>query len=142
LKLINAARKHSTELFKPANEGISEEHRADLKAKIESEKIQAFNSYKYATDIGCEQIYDSMYRIVSAAAHTTPRALENYAEEDAAGNVLTARDGPSEGSIPQRLHDFAYFLIKALSGLQEVFGCMNEAEISGLSNKLTKVPKR
>ncbi|WP_129141752.1 DUF5677 domain-containing protein [Modicisalibacter coralii] len=142
LKLINADRKHSTDLFKPANEGISEKHRTDLKARVEGEKIQAFNSYKYATDIGCEHIYDSMCRIVSAAAHTTPRALVDYAEEDAAGNVLSARDGPSEGSIPQRLHEFAHFLIQALSGLQEVFGCINEAEISRLTEMLMNVPKK
>ena len=142
LKLINAARKHSTDLFKLANEGIPEEHRSDLKARVEGEKIQAFNSYKYATDIGCGHIYDSMYRIVSAAVHTTPRALLDYAEADAAGNLMTARDGPSEGSIPQRLHDFSHFLIEALSGLQEVFGCINEAEISGLSEMLMEVTKK
>lgn len=142
LKLINAARKHPTDLFKLANEGISEEHRIGLKARVESEKIQAFNSYKYATDIGCEHIYDIMYRVVSAEAHTTPRALLNYVETDAADNVITARDGPSEGNIPQRLHDFAHFLINALSGLQEVFGCSNESEISGLSEMLMEATKK
>lgn len=142
LKLINAARKHSSDLFRPANEGVSDEHRIDLKSRVEGEKIEAFNCYNYAVRIGCEAIYDSMYRLLSAAAHTTPRALEHYAEEDSAGVVLLARDGPSEGNIPQRLHDFAYFMIKALSGLQEVFGCLDNDEIERLLKQLSEVPKR
>ncbi|MHB8810311.1 MAG: DUF5677 domain-containing protein [Desulfobulbaceae bacterium] len=141
LKFINAARKHSSELFQPANEGISEEHRSNLKARIEDEKIQAFNSYNYAVKIGCEGLYDSMYRLLSSAAHTAPRALINYAEEDTSGAVLSARDGPSEGDIPQRLYDFAYFIIKALSGLQEVFGCLGQTEIQHLTEYLSRVPK-
>tara|TARA_R110001599_G_scaffold87470_1_gene233321 strand:- start:1725 stop:2354 length:630 start_codon:yes stop_codon:yes gene_type:complete len=75
LKLINSARKHTDELFQQVNDDISEEHQTDLKARVESEKIQVFNTYENAAKIGCEKIYDSMYRIASAAIHTTPRAL-------------------------------------------------------------------
>ncbi len=142
LKLINAARKHSSELFKPVNDGISEKHRSYLKAQVEDKKIQAFNSYNYAAKIGCEGIYDSMYRLLSSAAHTAPRALESYAEVDAKGVVLSAKDGPSESDIPQRLHDFAYFIIKALSGLQEVFGCLDKEEIDRLLEELSMVPTK
>nr|WP_297460826.1 DUF5677 domain-containing protein [uncultured Halomonas sp.] len=141
LKLINAAKKHSSELFKPANEGISEEHRSNLKDRVEGEKIQTFNSHNYAAKIGCEGIYDSMYRLLSSAVHTSPRALVGYSEEDASGIVLSARDGPSEGDIPQRLHGFAYFIIKTLSGLQEVFECLDQAEIERLTAGLNKCQK-
>lgn len=142
LKLINASRKHSSGLFKPANEGISEAHRLGLKGRVEGEKIQAHNSYDYAVKIGCEEIYDSMYRIHSAETHTAPRALERYAVEDVSGVVLSARDAPSEGDIPQRLCDFAYFIIKALSGLREVFGCLDKEEIDRLLEDLNKVRKK
>jgi hypothetical protein len=135
LKLINSARKHSDELFQQINDGISREHHADLKERVESEKIQAFNSYNYAVKIGCENIYDSMYRIASSAVHTTPRSLVSYCEENDEGIVLSVRDGPVHGDIPQRLHDFAYFTIKALSGLQEVFDRLNQEEIDRLSEK-------
>lgn len=141
LKLINSVRKHTDELFQQVNDGISAEHQAELKALVESEKIQAFNSYNYAAKIGCEKIYDSMYRITSAAIHTTPRALGSYSEEDDKGILISVRDGPSRDQIPQRLHDFSHFTIKALSGLREVFGCLNQEEIDRLSEKLQQVPK-
>lgn len=139
LKLINASRKHSSGLFKPTNEGISEAHRLGLKDRVESEKIQAHNSYNYAVKIGCEEIYDSMYRIHSAETHTAPRALERYAVEDASGVVLSAKDAPSEDEIPQRLYDYSYFIIKALSGLMEVFGCLDKEEIDRLLEDLSNV---
>lgn len=135
LKLINSARKHSDALFNQVNDGISQEHHTDLRARVESEKIQAFNSYNYAVKIGCETIYDSMYRIASSAVHTTPRALVNCCEENDDGVVLSVRDGPAHGDINQRLHDFAYFLVRALSGLQEVFDCFNKEQIDQLSEK-------
>jgi hypothetical protein len=141
LKLINSVSKHTDELFQQVNDGISEEHKAELKARVESEKIQAFDSYNYAAKIGCEKIYDSMYRIASAAIHTTPRALGSYSEENDKGILISVRDGPSRDQIPQRLHDFAHFTIKALSGLQEVFGCSNQENINRLSEKLQQVPK-
>lgn len=111
LKLINAVRKHKDDLFQQANDGISGQHQEDLKAKVESEKIQAFNSYNYAARIGCENIYDSMHRITSSAVHTTLRALVDYSEENDEGILLSVRDCPSRGQIPQRLHDFAYFTL-------------------------------
>ena len=139
LKLINAARKYTDELFRQVNEGISDEHRANLKARVESEKIQAFNSYKYAAKIGGEIIYDSMYRITSSAIHTTPKALIGYTEKDDEGAVVLVRDGPSRGQIPQRLHDLTDFSIRALSGLQECFGCLDQEQINRLSVKLQQV---
>ena len=141
IKLINSARKHADDLFQQVSGSISKEHQAELKFRVESEKIQACNSYDRAAKIGCENIYDSMYRIASAYVHTTPRSLGLYCEENDEGILISVRDGPVQGQIPQRLHDFAHFTIKALSGLQEVFGCLDQEEIDRLSEKLEQEPE-
>lgn len=132
LKLLNAAKKHDSELFKAINEYASKALQDALQKKIAEENIQTFNSYAYAENIGCSTIYDSMYRVASGSLHTTPRALEKYTEEDVDGNITLIKDYPLEGDIPQRVFDLAYFLIRVLSGLKEVFGCLEEAEIQEL----------
>ena len=130
LKLLNVAKKHDSELFRMINENTSDNQRDSLKEKIAEEQIQAFNSYAYAENIGCAEIYDSMYRICSSNLHTTPRALEKYMDIDEAGNILSVKDHPTEGDIPQRIYDFTYFNIKVFSAMKELFGCLNQAEIN------------
>jgi hypothetical protein len=138
LKLLNAAKKHSSELFEAINEYATEALHDELQKKIAEEKIQAFNSYAYANNVGCSEIYDSMYRISSGSLHTTPRSLEKYVEEDAEGNVILIKDHPLEGDIPDRAYDIAYFLVKVLNGLKEVFGCFVEEEIQTLIDDLNE----
>jgi len=88
LKLINAAREHKSKLFKAINEYATRALHDALQKDIAEEKIQAFSSYAYAGNVGCSEIYDSMYRLASGSVHTTPRALEKYVEEDGEGNVI------------------------------------------------------
>lgn len=141
LKILNAAKKHGSELFKAINEYATEALHDELQKKIAEEKIRAFSSYAYAHNIGCLEIYDSMYRIASGSLHTTPRSLEKYVEEDAEGNVISIKNYPLEGDIPDRAYDIAYFLIKLLSGLKEVFGCFVEEEIQTLVDDLNEALK-
>lgn len=112
-----------------------------LQKKIADENTQAFNSYKYAEKIDCEALYDSVYRITSAAVHTTPRAIEKYTDDDSVGNILSIKDYPLEGDIPWRVYDFASYLIRVLSGLKEVFGCLDEAEILDMVTRLNETMK-
>jgi hypothetical protein len=129
LKLLNSVEKHDSELFKKVNEYASATLKEELKNKIAEEQIHAFNSYAYADNIGCSEIYDSMYRITSATLHTAPRSLEKYVVEDGNGIIIEIKDFPHEGNIPNRSYDFSYFLIKSLSALQELFGYSNAEEI-------------
>lgn len=141
LKLLNAAKKHESGLFEAINEYATSALHDSLHKKIADEKIQTFNSYAYADNIDCSEIYDSMYRIVSGSLHTTPRALEKYVEEDGQGNVILIKDYPLEGDIPRRAYDFAYFLVKVLSGLKEVFGSLDEKEIQASIDELNETIK-
>lgn len=142
LKLLNSVEKHDSELFKRINEYATEELKTELKQKIKEENIQAFNSYAYADNVGCSQIYDSLYRLMSAPLHTTPRSLEKYVEEDENGNIVEIKYYPVEDDIPQRVYDFTYFLIKVISGLKEVFGCLNTEEIEAMIEKLNNSVKQ
>lgn len=141
LKLLNAAKKHNSELFKAINEYASKALQDAIQKKIAEEQIQAFNSYAYADNIGCSAIYDSMYRVASGSLHTTPRSLDKYIEENGDGNIVLVKYHPLEGDIPQRVYDFAYFLIKVLSALKELFGCLDGAEIQELVSKLDESAK-
>ena len=141
LKLLNSVEKHDTELFKEINEYASKALKNELKAKIAEENIQAFSSYAYASNVGCEGIYDSMYRITSSALHTTPRSLENYVDEE--DDIITSINYyPLETDIPQRIYDYSYFLIKVISGLKELFEKLNSEEIDGLLQSLETIEKK
>ena len=141
LTLINAVKNHKSELFKGINEYASETMADELKKKIKDEESQKFDSYAYANKIDCSHIYHSMYRITCASLHTSPRSLGKYVDEDAMGNIQLIKDHPDVGDIPQRAFDFAFFLIKVLSGLKEVFGCLDETEIQNMVANLNEVTK-
>lgn len=87
LKLMRAATKREDEMFREIREYASHKLQDELDVRIKAEKIQAFNSFIYAKNVGCENIYDSMYRLSSAAVHSSPRALENLIETDADGHI-------------------------------------------------------
>ncbi|MCI5116079.1 MAG: hypothetical protein D3915_03755 [Candidatus Electrothrix sp. AU1_5] len=136
LKLMNSSKKHNSELFKKINTYADEQLKTELKQKITEEKIQTFNSYAYAENVGCSEIYDCMYRLMSASLHTTPRSLQKYMKKDKHGNIIEIKYHPTEDDIPQRIYDFAYFLIKILSGLKEIFGELNAEEIEAMTRRL------
>jgi len=138
LKLLNSAEKHKSELFKEINEYATRELKSQLKQKIQEENIQAFKSYVYADKAGCAEMYDSLYRLMSAPLHTTPRALEKYIDEDEHGNITRIKYYPVEDDIPERAYDFSYHLIKVIGGLKDVFGCSNEIETNAMIEKLNK----
>jgi hypothetical protein len=136
LNLMNSAKKHDSDLFKRINAYASDQLKNDLKQKIAEENIHAFNTYAYANNVGCSDLYDSMYRLMSAPLHTTPRSLQKYVEEDTLGNIIEMKYHPTEDDIPQRIYDFAYYLLKVLRGLKETFGLLNAEEIEAMTRRL------
>ncbi len=121
LKLMRAASKRDSEVFRKITEYGSNDVISKLDAKIKAEKIQAYNSFSYAESVGCGDIYDSIYRISSAAVHTSPRALENFIDVDDEGritHILLRADGKSTN---RALFDLHYFFCKALKGVCELF---------------------
>lgn len=138
LTLLNSVNKHNSELFEQVKDYASETLKSELKKKIAEEKILMVSTYAFAGNVDFSEIFDSMYRLMSASLHTAPRSLEKYTEEDENGIVVAIKDFPLEGDIPQRGYDFSYFLIRSLSGLKEVFGCFNAEEIESMTCTLNE----
>jgi hypothetical protein len=119
---MNAAAKHKGPPFRSVNEYITEEVRSDLKAHIASVGAQKHKSYDYASRIGCASIYDSIYRIASAATHTTPRSLDVYVTEGSSGEIVALHRRPQLGEIPERLSDLGGYLLHVRAAFDDLFG--------------------
>lgn len=122
LKLMRAATKHDTELFRELTKYATVEVQSDLDLQIKEERIQAFNSFLYAKQVGCVEVYDSMYRLCSASVHSSPRALEKYIEIDDDGYITTVVHEGNNEAIHRVLYDMHCFFAKALLGVCELFG--------------------
>ena len=123
LKLMRAASKRTSEMFQKLNDYASLEVQSELDTRIQQEKIQAFNSFMYAENVGCGDIYDTMYRLSSAPVHSSPRALEDFVEVDDEGRI-TQIILTSNGARTNRvLYDMHHFFCLALEGISELFKC-------------------
>lgn len=122
LKLMRAASKRESDMFSEIREYASLELQSELDARIKAEKLQAFNSFAYAENVGCGNIYDSMYRISSAAVHSSPRALEKFVEVDNEGRITHIFLQAPGVSANRLLYDLHHFFCKALEGICELFG--------------------
>ena len=121
LKLMRAASKRDSEMFRELKECASHQVQSELDAKIKAERIQAFNSFAYAENVGCADIYDSMYRLSSAAVHSAPRALEDLVEVDDEGRITHIFLTGSGEAANRMLYDLHHFFCKALEGICELF---------------------
>ncbi len=137
LKILNSSLKYESELFKKTKE-YAQKERDKLDKNVKDEKIQAFNSFLFAKNVGCEEIYDSMYRITSASIHTSPRCLGHYVEVDDNGNILLIKHHPDPEETNTRIYDISYFFIKAISGMCELFALNYENQINDFNTKLEK----
>ena len=121
LKLLNAAAQQDHELFKELNQYGTAEFRTALGQRIKEEGIQAFSSYRFAENVGCAHIYDSMYRLSSPSVHSGPRCLDEYVEADEEGNVLRILHRGDIGTAHRVLYDTVFFVLKSLRGVCELF---------------------
>ena len=99
-KLINQATKHKGAPFALANQYATDEVKAHLKAQIDEVGAMELDVYNNAKNVEADGIYDSLYRITSAATHSTPRALDGYVTE-VDGLVLEVSVIPSWATSPR-----------------------------------------
>ncbi len=137
LKILNSSLKYETELFKRTKEYAMKE-RDDLDRSVKDEKIQAFNSFAYAKNVGCEKIYDSMYRVESASIHTSPRCLDHYVEADLKGNIILIKHHSDPEEIDWHVYCISDLFIKAISGVCELFSLNYEKRINDFNSRLEK----
>jgi hypothetical protein len=138
-KLINQASKHKDSPFKLTNDYGTPEVKAELKRQIEELGAEPLDAYKNASNVGCAGVYDSLYRVASAATHSTPRALAGYVLESPDGTVTEVRRGPQLGGIGARLHDVGCFLLNVRTAFDELFGSMPSQEAATLRSQLEAV---
>lgn len=131
-KLMSASSRYSAAPFQLINRYASEEIRNQVKAQANEVSASKFDSYANATSAGCEALYDSQYRIASAATHSTPRSLDAYVIEDEIGTVVELHRHPQLGDVSRRLYDAGHFLLTARSGLDELLGNDASADIPRL----------
>lgn len=135
LTLMNVSLKHKSEMFAKLR-GYARTARDALKAKIAARNIERFKSERYAKNIGCQEIYDSMYRVSSSFVHSSPRSLAHYVEETKTGEINTLKLHPRLQDIPERAYDFCVFLINVYSGITELFGQLEPRSIEERKRKL------
>ncbi|MDP2784614.1 MAG: DUF5677 domain-containing protein [Sulfurimicrobium sp.] len=131
-KLLNVSDMHKATPFELIKKYATDDVRAEIKEQISSVDASEFNSYEYANNVGCAAIYDSIYRITSAATHSTPRSLAAYVVESSEGYVMELLRGPQLGDIPQRLHDLGSFLLTVRAAFDDLFGIDVSDEIKQL----------
>lgn len=131
-KLLNAADKHKATPFELVKKYATDDVRAEIKEQISSVGASKFDSYEYANNVGCSAIYDSIYRIASAATHSTPRSLAAYVVESSEGYIMELLRGPQLGDIPQRLHDLGSLLLTVRAAFDDLFGIDASDEIKQL----------
>lgn len=138
-KLMNVALKHDAAPFQLSKAYASQAVRDELKAHIAAAGATEFNSYEYASNVGCVAIYDSLFRIASAATHSTPRSLSDYITENSDGEIVELRRRPQLSDIPTRLFDLGHFLLNVRSTFDELFGVDDDAEILALRSEIDTI---
>jgi hypothetical protein len=140
-KLINVSQSSNSEIFEPVKQYASDQVRNELRAEIERLSASDTNTFTYAKNIGCEDIYNSQYRISSAATHSTPRSLADYVIEDSEQNVIELKRHPQADGVEQRLLDIAWFLTKVNSAYLNIFDASPTHEHKKLIEELTSFEK-
>jgi len=131
-KIINAAAQGKSDIYEKVNQYATESVRGELKSEIEELKAVEANCYEYARRIGCADTYNALYRVASAATHSTPRSLEAYVTENKTGDVIEIRRTPQIGKIPDNLITVGLFLLNSCEGYNKLFGRDISAEANHL----------
>jgi hypothetical protein len=121
LKLTNVGAKYDDDLFKLVNGYATADVKDGLERKIRQERLEAFNPFVFAQRVGCEAIYDSLYRLCSGSIHSTPRCLEAYVEEDGDGKICVISHPGDAAAANRVLYDAHNFILKALRGVGDLF---------------------
>lgn len=121
-KIINAAMQSKNDIYDMVKSYATEDVRIALKAEIEELNANEANCYEYARRIKCVDTYNALYRIASAATHSTPRSLEIYISENEAGDITEIRRMPQIGNIAESMITLGQFLLNSCDGYNELLG--------------------
>jgi hypothetical protein len=120
--LANQAMKHSgQELFASIRDYATDEVRKALDAQVRSSGASRLDVFEFARGVDALHIYDSQYRVASAASHSSPRSLLGYLSSGDEHPISGVIRGPQVEGIPWRLCDAAQFLTNVRAAFDELF---------------------
>lgn len=137
-KIINQASKHKVAPFDMTNQYATAEVKAELKSQISEVGASELDTYMNANNVGCAVLYDSLYRIASAATHSSPRSLGGYVSE-VDGIIVEVKRGPQLGEIPQRLLDQGSLLLNVRGAFEVLFGLPTSPDLEILRKEFEDV---
>jgi hypothetical protein len=135
-KLINVSIQSNSEVFESVRQYATDQIKKELKFEIESLAVKEKKTYEYAHNIGCETLYNSQYRIASAATHSTPRSLTDYIVKDKNKEIIELKRHPQDEGIEQRLLDLAWLLTTVNSAYSQLFSIPTNEEHKNLIDEL------
>jgi len=138
LKLMNVAARSNSSLFDAVKAYVRTARQA-LKQAVSASNAEEFKSYKNAKESGCEDLYNSLYRVCSAPVHSTPRSLEEYLKTDSEGFVLEISSVARRGDIELLSYTVCTLLINCLAGLNDMFEAELDVEIQETKTELEEV---
>lgn len=140
IKFMRAASKYKDDdMFEGLNEFAAGGVQNTIEEKVRQESIQAFNSQTYAKNVGCEKIYDSMYRLCSASVHTAPRCLQNYVENGPDGSIATILHQEDTRTTNRVLKDCEWFFLKAIREMLKLFDVHDQTAVLHFESALNDV---
>lgn len=138
---MNVAAAYEDSPFKLLNEYATDVVRTELKEHIAAVEAAEIKTYTLAKRIGCGAIYDSMYRINSAATHSTPRSLSGYVTKNLDGEIVELHRRPQMENMPDCLFALFDFLLTVRTAFDDLFVFDASARIEKLREQVKAVVK-
>ena len=135
LKLMEAATKYKRPPFSDIRKYATDEVIQAQRGKIKKQKIEKLNLWNIAQKLGLQDIYDSLYRLLSTDIHTSVRSLEQYMQTGVTGDVERIDWGPQSEDVPQNL-------TMGIDTLTRSLECIDNLFAMGIGNELSTYKKQ
>ena len=141
LKWMNIAHQSKNPNFDSLRNYATPEVREKLRQEIAKHDWKELKVEEIARRAGLSHVYDTDYRILSAAVHTLPRVIESMTSFDDTGGVTGFNSGPSDEGLDYVLFTAQRTLFMALVAVAKLFG-LNRADIfAEINDQLSKQKK-
>jgi hypothetical protein len=139
LKWMNIAHNSSFESMHPLKEYATEERRAELKDKIDSENIREIITEEIAKKAGLHELY-SAYRLFSSSTHVSPRSLEDtYIAINENGEISALIHEPTDKDAEIYLITLSECLLIGLKSMCLLFELKEDTAIDGFYDRLKQL---
>lgn len=149
LKMVNVASNSPDDEILPS---IKEYATPELKQKLESQLEPILQEMKskgiekrhfaaietLARKSGLSPYYNSMYRYLSEAAHSSPESLKTYLKLNHEGDVVELMHGYTDRNIYLYMVSATYFLLNSVEAISQIFDLEKKKETEEYFSRLGK----